>query len=56
MPTSLGPVGRLRFVALLALGCALAVTPVVRPQREADPAASVNGHRREPVVAGRPVP
>lgn len=39
---------------LLALGTALAL-PVTRREGEEDAAAALNGHRREPVVAARPV-
>ena len=41
---------------LLALGSALAAPVVARALDEEDAAASLNGHRKEPVVVARPVP
>ena len=38
---------------LLAVGSALAVAPVVRSETNPDETASVNGHRREPIVVAR---
>ena len=41
---------------LLALGSALAAPAAARALDEEDAAASLNGHRKEPVVVARPVP
>jgi hypothetical protein len=41
---------------LLAVGSALAVAPVARREADEDGAASLNGHRREPVVVARSAP
>jgi O-antigen ligase len=41
---------------LLALGSALAAPVAARALDEEDAAASLNGHRKEPVVVARPVP
>ncbi len=41
---------------LLAVGSALAVAPIARSETDPDETASVNGHRREPIVVARSVP
>jgi O-antigen ligase len=41
---------------LLAVGTALALAPVARREADSDETASMNGHRREPVVVARSAP